>query len=106
MPGTCRGFPIMDALGDLDAVDLAVVYGVATDGAGISVAVAAVTLLEGAELDAELLAAALSALAARGATGPGPGRRPDPGHDLVPAEHRRAARRGDPVGARRLAPRG
>jgi putative long chain acyl-CoA synthase len=60
--GHVAGFPIVDALGDLDAVDLAIVYGVAAERPGISLAVAAVTLLEGAELDPELLAATLAIL--------------------------------------------
>jgi len=41
--------PIRDALGDLPAVDLAVAYGVAA-GAGLEIAVAAVTLRAGGEL--------------------------------------------------------
>ena len=45
--GHVASFPILDALGDLDAVDLAVVYGVAGRGPGRSLAVAAVTLRPG-----------------------------------------------------------
>ena len=44
-------FPIVDALGDLDAVDLAVVYGVPAPARERSLAVAAVTLRPGLELD-------------------------------------------------------
>ena len=45
---TSPAFPIIDALGDLDAVDLAVVYGVADRAApDVSLAIAAVTLRRG-----------------------------------------------------------
>ncbi len=60
--GHVAGFPIMDALGDIDAIDLATVYGVPADEPGISFAVAAVTLLEGHELDGQRLADALSVI--------------------------------------------
>ena len=62
--GFGAAFPIADALGDLDAVDIAVVYGVPAEGSGASLAVAAVTLLEGSEIEDEDLAAALSVLPA------------------------------------------
>jgi putative long chain acyl-CoA synthase len=52
--------PIERALGSLDAVDLAVVYGVATEGG--DELVAAVTLREGHELDRTALDRALSEL--------------------------------------------
>jgi putative long chain acyl-CoA synthase len=67
--GFVASFPIVDALGDLDAVDLAVVYGVPDEGADASLAIAAVTLLDGAEVDGDELGAALSVLPA--------GERPD-----------------------------
>jgi putative long chain acyl-CoA synthase len=53
--------PIRDALGDLPAVDLAVSYGVRV-GDGDEIAVAAVTVRPGYELEAETVAAALAAL--------------------------------------------
>ena len=62
--GFVASFPIVDALGDLDAIDLAVVYGVPAEGAEASLAIAAVTLLDGAEVDGEDLAAALSVVPA------------------------------------------
>jgi putative long chain acyl-CoA synthase len=58
------GFPIVDALGDLDAVDLAVVYGVPAAAAGRSLAVAALTLRPGFELEAKAIAGALANLPA------------------------------------------
>jgi putative long chain acyl-CoA synthase len=58
--GFVAAFPIVDALGDVDAIDLALVYGVPSEDSETSLAIAAVTLLEGAELDAETIAAALS----------------------------------------------
>jgi putative long chain acyl-CoA synthase len=60
--GHVGGFPILDALGDLDAVDLAVVYGVPAADSGFELAVAAVSLRRGRELDGESLTAALSVL--------------------------------------------
>ncbi len=54
--------PIRDALGDLDAVDLALAYGVASEGSDAEIAVAALTLRPGAELSARQLGHALSAL--------------------------------------------
>ena len=54
--------PIRDALGDLDAVDLALAYGVRAGGATAEIAVAAVTLRSGVELTAREVSRALSAL--------------------------------------------
>jgi putative long chain acyl-CoA synthase len=54
--------PIRDALGDLAAVDLAVAYGVPANGGDDKVAVAAVTLLAGEELNAQQVARALEVL--------------------------------------------
>lgn len=54
--------PIRDALGDLDAVDLALAYGVGAAGTTAEIAVAAVTLRSGAELTAREVSRALSAL--------------------------------------------
>jgi putative long chain acyl-CoA synthase len=54
--------PIRDALGSLPGVDLAVAYGVLPSGAEHEVAVAAVTLVAGAELHQRDLVAALSSL--------------------------------------------
>src|SRR5690606_4654172 len=62
--GFVASFPIEDALGDLDAIDLAVVYGVPADGEGEQLAVAAVALREGHELDPAELADALGQLPA------------------------------------------
>ncbi len=64
--GHVPAFPIIDALGDLEAIDLAVVYGVPDPDAGAdrALAIAAVTLLRRGELDDELLAEALSGLPA------------------------------------------
>ncbi len=56
--GPVASFPILDALGDIEAVDLAVVYGAAGQ------AIAAVTVRRGFELDAEAVADALAALPA------------------------------------------
>jgi putative long chain acyl-CoA synthase len=53
--------PIRDALGDLPAVDLAVAYGVLPDGAEHPIAVAAVTLRDGHELQARDIGRALHA---------------------------------------------
>ncbi len=62
--GDVGSFPILDALGDLDAVDLAVVYGVPAPApdSDLELAVAAVSLRRGRELDGESLAAALAVL--------------------------------------------
>ncbi|HWE33468.1 MAG TPA: AMP-binding protein [Solirubrobacteraceae bacterium] len=54
--------PIRDALGDLPAVDLAVAYGVASNGGSTQVAVAAVTLRPGTELAPQELTRALEVL--------------------------------------------
>jgi putative long chain acyl-CoA synthase len=58
--------PIRDALGDLDAVDLAAAYGVAPERGGPELAVAAITLRSGASLTARELSHALSALPPEG----------------------------------------
>ena len=55
-------FPIQDALGDLDAIDLAVAYGVPVAEDGPSLAVAAVTLRAGHRFDGAALGKALSVL--------------------------------------------
>jgi putative long chain acyl-CoA synthase len=54
--------PIRDALGDIDAVDVAIAYGVTVTGTDNQVAVAAVTLRQGASLAPQQLRHALSAL--------------------------------------------
>ncbi|HET6868531.1 MAG TPA: AMP-binding protein [Solirubrobacteraceae bacterium] len=54
--------PIRDALGDIDAVDLALAYGVAPTPGGQELAVAAVTLRAGTTLTAREVSHALSAL--------------------------------------------
>ncbi len=54
--------PIRDALGSVPAVDLALAYGVAPEGEGAEIAVAAVTLRSEAALTARELSQALSAL--------------------------------------------
>jgi putative long chain acyl-CoA synthase len=61
--GPVAGFPILDALGDLEAIDLAVVYGVPdpSDDA-VQLAVAAVTLRNRRRLDDEALSRALAIL--------------------------------------------
>ena len=53
---------IRDALGELDAVDLSVAYGLRLDTGGDEVAVGAVTLRDGQELDAEAISASLADL--------------------------------------------
>jgi len=55
--------PISEALGELDAVDLAVAYGVRPRGAAVEIAVAAVTLRRRAQLDGREIARALCVLA-------------------------------------------
>lgn len=62
--GYVASFPIEDALGDLDAIDLAVVYGVPDPAGDRQLAVAAVTLREGHGLDPAELADALGHLPA------------------------------------------
>ena len=76
--GHVAAFPILDALGDLDAVDLAAVYGVPAPGGERSLAVAAVTARPGFELDAAAIADALAPLE--------PAQRPDLVHvvDEIP----------------------
>ena len=89
--GFVASFPILDALGDLDAIDLAAVYGVPTGDPEASLAVAAVTLRPGFELGAGDLTARARRAGRRRAPRRRPCRRPDPGHHVVPAERRRAA---------------
>ena len=69
---------VRDALGDLDAIDMAVVYGLRPGRRRTDLAVAAVTLRPGAALDARALSAGLTALPA--------GERPDLVHvvDAIP----------------------
>jgi putative long chain acyl-CoA synthase len=64
--GTVLSTPIRDALGDLDAVDLALAYGVGTGGEAAEIAVAAVTLRSGSVLGSRELTHALSALPLEG----------------------------------------
>jgi putative long chain acyl-CoA synthase len=66
---------VRDALGDLDAVDLAVVYGLRPGHRRTDLAVAAVTLRPGATLDARAIGAGLNALVA--------GERPDLVHVIA-----------------------
>jgi putative long chain acyl-CoA synthase len=54
--------PLRDAIGDLEAVDVAVSYGLTPPGRGHELAVVAVTLRAGRELDAAALADAVAAL--------------------------------------------
>ena len=61
--GALSGLPITEALGELDAVALAVAYGVRPRGATAQIAVAAVTLRPGARLTGAEIARALRALA-------------------------------------------
>ena len=58
--------PIRDALGSVPAVDLALAYGVAPEGEGAEIAVAGVTLRDGAALTARELSQALSLLPREG----------------------------------------
>jgi putative long chain acyl-CoA synthase len=53
---------IRDALGDLPAVDLAVAYGVGSDGGAEQIAIAAITLRGGGELAAQELTRAMEVL--------------------------------------------
>ncbi len=62
--GHVGAFPILDALADIETIDLGVVYGVPDPGSEAYIAVAAVTLRRGGELDAEALTEALSILPA------------------------------------------
>ena len=62
--GFVGSFPIVDALGDVDAIDLAVVYGIAEPGTETSFAVAAVTVRKGFELTPGAVAGALDVLQA------------------------------------------
>jgi putative long chain acyl-CoA synthase len=61
--GYVASFPIIDALGDVDAVDLAAVYPAPSGTHGRSLAIAAVTLRDGRRLDGKVINRALSALA-------------------------------------------
>ena len=91
--------PIQDALGDVDAVALAVAYGVPTrSDSGAEIPCAAVTLREGRELDVHEVERALADLGDTGIPLGDPGRRPDPADHLVPADHR-SAQGGGPAGA-------
>ena len=100
--GPVAPYPIQDALGDLDAVDLAVAYGVAADGGAAEVPVAAVTLREGCELHADDVEEALARLA--------PAHRPQIVHvvDEIPVttwyrpQTRALRKAGLPVAARRV----
>jgi len=67
--GHVASFPIVDALGDVDAIDLAVAYGVAPEPGARPLAVAAVTVRPGFDLEPEDVADALAPLA--------PDQRPD-----------------------------
>ena len=60
--GPAYTVPIRDALGDLPSVDLAVAYAVRPEGAEHDLAVAALTLKTGRELEARDIAAALASL--------------------------------------------
>jgi putative long chain acyl-CoA synthase len=60
--GHVAGFPIMDALGDVEAIDLTVVYAVSDPDADTAHAVAAVTVRDGFELDPKLVCEALETL--------------------------------------------
>jgi putative long chain acyl-CoA synthase len=59
--GPVPTMPIQDALGDLEAVDLVVAYGVAV-GPALEIAVAAVTVREGEQLSPAAIASALASL--------------------------------------------
>jgi putative long chain acyl-CoA synthase len=60
--GYVASFPILDALGDIDAIDLAAVYSVLAETPGRSLAIAAVTLREGRKLDGRTIFRGLSIL--------------------------------------------
>lgn len=62
--GFVGSFPIVDALGDIDATDMAVVYGARESGAETALAVAAVTVRDGFELTPGAVAGALAVLEA------------------------------------------
>jgi putative long chain acyl-CoA synthase len=76
--GYVASFPILDALGDVDAIDLAAVYAAPAENTRRSLAIAAVTLRDGRKLDSRSLTRALSALS--------PAHRPDLVHvvDEIP----------------------
>jgi len=60
--GTVPAMPIQDALGDLEAVDLVVSYGVPVGTVGLEVSVAAVTLRKGMKVEPGEIGRALSRL--------------------------------------------
>ncbi len=60
--GHVASFPIQDALGDVDAIDLAAVYAISDESEGRSLAVAAVAMRDGRKLDARAVTRALSIL--------------------------------------------
>ncbi len=60
--GPVGSSPIVDALGDVDAIDIAVVYGVPENGAQTGLAIAAVTVRDGFELSPGAVAGALDVL--------------------------------------------
>jgi putative long chain acyl-CoA synthase len=62
--GPVAAFPIVDALGDLDAVDLAVAYGVADPDSDRSLAVVALTALHGRQIEPPAITEALADLPA------------------------------------------
>ncbi|MFL5870376.1 MAG: AMP-binding protein [Solirubrobacterales bacterium] len=62
--GHVAGFPISDALGDVEAIDLSVVYGVADPDGDRSLAIAAVTVRAGFDLGPDDVSDALAVLAA------------------------------------------
>ena len=62
--GYVASFPILDALGDIDAIDLTAVYAVPAEAEGRALAIAAVTLRKGRKLDGRALSRALSILPA------------------------------------------
>ena len=84
--------PIRDALGDLPAVDIAVAYGI-TDAKGREVPVAAVTVRARSRAVGRRPRRCAVGAGTRAAPRGGARRGRDPGHDLVPADHRVAARR-------------
>ncbi len=61
--GHVASFPILDALGDVDAIDLAAVYSVPAETEGRAVAIAAVEVRKGSKLDGRTVTRALSILA-------------------------------------------
>ena len=82
--GVVPSRPIEDALGDVDAIELAVAYGVPTKDGSSRIPCAAVTLREGHGLDIGRGRATPSPTSARGDPLGRPGRRRDPADHLVP----------------------